>query len=242
MHVLRNLTFALVLSPLLLSGAASAAQMVVIGVSGVAMKPGDIVDGSDELTLPVGSSLTLIGEDGTPVQLSGPYTGAPDNSREGSSDAPDGPDVVGALARLLSTGDTSDTSLGAVRAGSTDSAAIPDVRAIPVGRSGDYCVSGQGATFVWRLDASETVSVTLRAADKSWEAKQQFAAGQNRLLLPPNFPVASPATFDMIVGSQSSEITLHRMPNGLSKPGFRAAWLVGAGCDLQAKALLAQLK
>lgn len=242
MHVLRNLSYALVVSPFLLAGAASAAQMVVIGVSGVEMKPGDVVDGSAQLTLPAGSKLTLIGEDGTPVQLSGPYTGAPDVSREGNSDTAGGPDVVDALARLLGGGETSETSLGAVRAGDTDSAALPDVWAIPIGRSGDYCVSGQRAAFVWRLESSKSVPVILRAADKSWEGKQQFLATQDRLLLPPNFPVVSPATFDMIVGSQASTITLHRMPAEIVKPGFRAAWLVGAGCDLQAKALLATLK
>lgn len=216
------------------------AQMVVIGVSGTDLRPGDIIESDSELKLPDGAKLTLIGPDGTPVQLAGPFDGKPGGGASAASSG--GPDVVGALSQLFSVGGTTDTSLGATRNSSGTGIATPDPRAIPIGYSGDYCVVGGGPTYLWRLEVAEPSIVTLRAADGSWEGKQQFAAGQDRLPLPPNFPAAAEQAFTLEVGAETSDIVLHRMPSGLNKPGIQAAWLVGAGCDLQAKALLAALQ
>lgn len=216
------------------------AQMVVIGVSGADLRPGDIIESDSELKLPDGAKLTLIGADGTPVQLTGPFYGAPgDGASSGTSN---GPDVVGALSKLFSVGGTTDTSLGATRDTSGTGLATPDPRAIPIGISGDFCVVGGGPTYLWRLDIAKQSLVTLRAADGPWEAKQQFAAGQDRLPLPPNFPATEIQAFALEVGAETSHIVLHRMPPGLNKPGIQAAWLVGVGCELQAKAFLATLQ
>lgn len=240
MRPFRTLALALSALPLLAPVPVMAAQMVVIGVSGADLRPGDIVESDSELKLPDGAKLTLIGPDGTPVQLSGPFSGAP--GKGAAAAASGGPDVVGALAQLFSVGGTTDTSLGATRDSSGTGFATPDPRAIPVGHSGDYCVVGGGPTYLWRLDVADASLVTLRAADGSWEGKQQFAAGQDRLPLPPNFPSAAKQAFTLEVGSEKSDIVLHKMPDGLGKPGIQAAWLVGAGCDVQAKAFLATLQ
>ncbi len=225
--------------PMLVAGSAFAAQLVVIGVSGSDLKPGDVVDGDAELTLPDGAKLTLIGEDGTPVQLAGPYKGVPGG---GSGSASGGGNVVGALAQLFSTGGTTDTSLGVTRAGGSGDAAVPSAYAIPVDASGDFCVLGGSPTFLWRVDANEAAPVVLRAADGTWQGRQQFAAGQDRLPLPPNFPGASEQAFKLTFGAQVSDIVLHKAPAGLNNSGLRAAWLARSGCDLQARALLASLQ
>ncbi|MBO6783365.1 MAG: hypothetical protein JJ899_08875 [Alphaproteobacteria bacterium] len=217
---------------------ALAAQLVVIDVSGADLKPGDVVDSGSQIDLPAGASLTLIGEDGTPVQLKGPYKGAPGSSGGGAASGDT--NVVGALAQLFSTGGTTDTTLGVTRAGGAGEA-VPSAYAIPVDASGDFCVLGGSPTFLWRVDSATQAPVVLRAADGSWQGRQQFAAGQDRLPLPPNFPNAPKQAFTLTFGAQESSIVLHKAPAGLTNPGLRAAWLVRSGCELQARALLAAL-
>ena len=239
MKLIRTLVILLAGVPLFAAGSALAAQLVVIGVSGTDLKPGDVVDGDAELTLPDGAKLTLIGEDGTPVQLAGPYKGAPGSGSGGGSG---GGNVVGALSQLFSTGGTTDTSLGVTRAGGAGEVAVPSAYAIPVGEAGDFCVLGGSPTFLWRVDGRDAAPVVLRAADGSWQGRQQFAAGQDRLPLPPNFPGASEQAFKLTFGGQVSDIVLHKAPAGLNNAGLRAAWLAGSGCGVQAKALLATLQ
>lgn len=234
----RSLGFLIAALPFAFTGAASAAEMVVIEASGVKLAPGSVVDGNDNLTLPAGAKITLIGQDGTPVQLVGPYDGKPG----AGTGATGGNNVVGALAQLLGGGDEKKTNIGATRNVQNTQFALPDPRAVPTGRSGDYCVVSGGPTFLWRLNASQPVVVTLRAADGSWEGKQPWAAGQNRLPLPPNFPSVATQAFKVTAGTESSDIVLHKMPGGLQKTGLRAAWLASKGCDLQAKAMLAKLQ
>lgn len=216
------------------------AQMVVIGVSGTDLRPGDIIESDSKLKLPDGATLTLLGADGTPLQLAGPFNGVPGGGA--STVPPDSPDVIGALTQLFSVSGTTNTSLGVTRSASGGELATPDARAIPIGLSGNFCVVGGGQTYLWRLDTAAASVVTLRAADGSWEGKQQFAAGQDRLPLPQNFPAAAKQTFALELGAETSDIVLHRMPAGLNKPGFQAAWLIGVGCELQAKAFLAALQ
>ncbi|MEP4378377.1 MAG: hypothetical protein ABJ215_05070 [Alphaproteobacteria bacterium] len=238
MAILRNLKICLAALPLVMGTVAQAADMVVVEASGVSLAPGQVVDGDKEIELPAGAKITLIGQDGTPIQLAGPYSGAPG----AGSSAGGKNDVVGALAQLLGGGNDGQTRIGATRSVTNTTFALPNPGSVPVGRSGDYCVIVGGPTSLWRVDASEGIVVSMTASDGSWEGKVPWPAGQSHIPLPPNFPQTQAQAFKLVVGTQSSDIVLHRMPNGLNKPGLQAAWMVGAGCDLQAKALLASLQ
>lgn len=221
--------------------AAAASQLVVIEASGVEIRPGQVIEGGQTLSLPEGAKLTLIDEDGTPVRLVGPFEG-PSGESSGSGE---GGRLIAALAGLFAGGEGSNTMVGATREAAAEESlrlAIPDAWAIPVGRPGDYCLRPDGPNDLWRPDASEDAILTLSKLGGGWQGQQVWRRGSSRLPMPPRFPGQPEAGFLLIHGEEAAEVTLHMLPGAVRKTALRAALMAEAGCDLQAMALLDTLK
>ena len=73
-----------------------AADLVVISSSASSLKAGSMLDGSKELTLAEGESLTLVTQQGKTLKLQGPYQGKPDAGTENSQDS-----LLDSLSRIV---------------------------------------------------------------------------------------------------------------------------------------------
>lgn len=144
----------------------------------------------------------------------------------------------------IAGGDHPMTTVGATRDGEEDALrlAIPDAWAIPVGRPGDHCLRPGGPNDLWRPDASEDVTLTLRRMGGGWQGRLVWQHGSSRLPMPPRFPGQPEAGFLLIHGEAMAGVTFHMLPGAVKKTDLRAALMTQAGCDPQAMALLDTLE
>ena len=232
----------LALSALLVVGMAAlpakaqtSGQMVVIKASGVALQEGQVIDGHQVLRLDSGSSVTLIGSNGSTVTLTGPYQQAPASGMAGQAEDPN---IVKALGKLISGRKYSTASLGVVRSATaqTGIAHLDDPWMVSVESSGARCIR-PGIVVLWREDSSNKSMVTISRSSAGLTAQADWAAGDNVL------PLASErfrdgGTYKLDVDGNKVAFTVYVLPEEYSEPGQQAAWMVQSGCTNQALALV----
>ncbi|HKF73061.1 MAG TPA: hypothetical protein VKB68_15015, partial [Stellaceae bacterium] len=149
----------LVVGTALLGAQASAAELVVVEARGLTLKPGQVVDDGQKLTLQKGDEITLVDESGAVIKLRGPYDAAP-NAGSGS-----GVDISNALA-VLSTGG-SQSAMGVVRA-KVEDVTLPDPWVIDVTHSGKACVRPGTSVVFWRQQSAGTAKLRITPVDRTW--------------------------------------------------------------------------
>lgn len=215
-----------------MAGAAAASEMVVLDAKGASMEKGTVIDGSKPITLSAGAKLTLMGADGSPISIEGPFTGKPADKAKGGGD----PKTVNALAALFAGQKKSTASLGAVRAGSAqEDVTLPQPWVISVDQSGARCIQ-KGATQLYRADSSKETTLSLTGGYKSIK-NAAWQAGQSTVTLPDNF-FADGKAYKASVGTKAVDLTIHVMPADKKAPGEIAAWMAEKGCTPQAMAML----
>jgi len=223
----------LAVGAMLLAAEASAAELVVVEARGVTLKPGEVVDSGQKLTLQRGDELTLVDESGAVIKLRGPYDAAP--SAGGGS----GVDISNALAALATGG--SQSTMGVVRA-KTEDVTLPDPWVIDVTHSGKACVRPGSSVVFWRQQSTGATKVRIMPVDRTWRAESEWPAGASELPAPSMFPITDRQTYVFDVGGQTATVTLVHVPASLGTDRMRAAWMLQKNCLNQTKALIATLK
>ncbi|MCB2100349.1 MAG: hypothetical protein KDE22_05730 [Rhodobacterales bacterium] len=222
---------------------AALAQFVVIESAAPGIAPGLVVEPGQSLTVPAGASVTLIGQDGTPVTLTGPYQGAP----EAPKGAAGGSKLIATLSHLVGSAGSDATALGAMRA-AIQTGNPPSPWAIDVDRSGAQCAMAGSAPKLWMSKApAKAVTLKIKAtggmgsgggsANVSWAPGATTAAWPDRLALDDG------ADYLLRVsgGMNAAKVTIRLVPDGLPSDAHKAAWMADQGCESQARALLASL-
>ncbi|MBL26753.1 MAG: hypothetical protein CMM50_04270 [Rhodospirillaceae bacterium] len=215
---------------------AQAADVVVLESSVPGLNPGDVIDASSELVLPDGLSLTLISESGDVIQLTGPFSGVPGGDTAGA--AAGDSSLVGDVAALIKSAGTDVSSLGAIRAGNSDSS-LQDPWLIDVSRPGTHCAPADGAVQIWRPGPESFAVLAMRplGADKGGRLKWP----DNTAVIPwPSFmTISDGAAFDVVLDEgQPYRIDFKIVPSDLPNATSKAAWMSANGCQDQALAML----
>jgi hypothetical protein len=141
------------------------ADFVVLAASGTSgeLQAGKRLADDATLSLPDGAKVTLMSRDGRMLTLEGAYSGPLDQPLEATTTAKGNDGALEKLSRLLQGGDARSAVLGAARAGAGDIPPPPGIWHVSVDSSGPRCVQ-PGALQLWRRDAGQNSSVTLRSA------------------------------------------------------------------------------
>jgi len=217
----------------LLGAQASAAELVVVEARGITLKPGEVVNDTQKLTLQRGDELTLVDESGSVIKLRGPYDGPP--SAGGGS----GVDISNVVAALGTGG--SQSAMGVVRA-KVDDVTLPDPWVVDVTHSGKVCVRPESSVVFWRQQSAGAAKLRIMPVDRTWRAESEWPAGASELPAPSMFPITDRQTYVFDVGGQTATVTLVHVPASLATDRMRAAWMLQKNCLNQTKALVATLK
>jgi hypothetical protein len=221
--------------------AAIARQLVVIESSSPSIKSGQILDSAKPLNLDRDVKLTLIADDGRVTKLLGPFSGLPDaNSGSAGASSSGGTRMIAMLSRLVGPKSMDQSSIGTVRSGIGTPPSNP--WAIDVKRRGAHCVKAKSATF-WRRKSRRSSKFSVLLMPSGSKVKVKWPKRTALLKWPGSVPLTDGAAYKIKVsGMPTKTIKLHLAPSNLPTPAHGAAWMVGKGCMVQAKALLMKLK
>jgi hypothetical protein len=208
-------------------------SLVVLKVSGVALKPGDKILGTQQLTLADGQSVSLIGPDGKMIQLKGPYDGPAAKAAEMKTAS-----VTDMLQPLFSKGKTETAMPGVIR-GATEAGPDASPWVLDVSKSGDFCVHQAVGYDLWRADNGRAETVTIQPADHpGTPVLVQFDAHKSRAALPDAMTFVDGEKYKLTGGGKTTVITAHTIPETVPLDRTAAAWFMTDHCELQAQALL----
>jgi len=213
------------------AGAVQAATLVVAEARGVALKPGEIIDGAQKLSLLQGQRVTLIAENGATLRLNGPYDEAPAASNPGAVD------WQKALGTLVEAGAPRSGDVGLVR-NSSDVADLPDPWLLEIDRPGNVCWREGASAVFWHPAAANVLPLAITPADRSWRAAASWPGGADRIAVPSTVPLRDRATYIITLAERQAAVTINAVPASLSSDEMRASWLIEKGCLAQARALL----
>ncbi|MBL8669671.1 MAG: hypothetical protein JNK11_03365 [Alphaproteobacteria bacterium] len=216
------------------AGTAVASEMVVIDSKGMPIQSGTVIDGSKPVNLSAGTALTLLGADGSPVKLAGPYAGVPAKAGK-AGDA----STVNALAALFQGQKKSTASLGAVR-GAVASRELPDPWVVSVEDAGPRCIKEGGQVVLWRSDTKNDADIALTDGVRATKPAK-WPAGQDRVAGPQGF-FSGGKSYTVTVDGKPRELQMIKVPEGQTNPAALAVWMSQQGCKAQAVALLNTLK
>jgi hypothetical protein len=219
------------------AGAAAANQFVVVASTEAAWKPGQIVPAGTTFDLPAGAKVTLVGADGSRVNIRGPYRGAPAmiTGAAGSGQ------MLQQLAQLVSRDRTETSALGATRAGA-DLIQVPgrDPLSIDVTRPGTQCIASGKRPVLWRAASSRPATGTVVRAGTDQQGQIQWATGNHSTDWPQAVAAIGGARYVIRLRDrpQPTEIELKLVPTNLPSVGHQALWMNDQGCAEQARLLL----
>jgi hypothetical protein len=219
------------LAVLLTAEPARANELVVLDAKGVDLATGAKIDGTAKLTLAAGARLTLVAADGRTIRLRGPYEEAPAPATQAVQ-----ANMGDALRNLMNQRGAGTAQLGVVRAAG-DGAELPEPWVVDVARSGPRCLPADAAAVLWGPSFGETTELKIEPADRSWRARGNWPAGQDRLALPGTIPISDGTAYQVDLGGNPASIVVFRMPAALVDPVAQTAWMLEKGCEDQARAL-----
>lgn len=236
-----------VLAGVALSGipALAASQFVVISAEPVSdsFPPGKVLVPGDTIELPEGTSLTLLGEDGSVVAIPGPARIAvTEDAVETTEDAGAAKEknrsTLSKLASLLAGEQRNADSLGVSRGFDAGEGAngLADPWVLSVHRSAQGCVRNE-AIRLGRASDADAVSLTVRGDSVDAMAELEWKAGESVVQLPQTIP---PTSDEILVkaGPKTVFIDLNLLPESVAEddPMAVMGWMVQQGCDGQALA------
>ena len=219
---------------LLLLGASpvAAADLVVVEARGIALRPGQTVDGGKPLALQDGQQVVLISPAGKTIKVRGPWDKPPVDEADNAT-----ADVSAALRSMVTAQAARTDRLGVVR-GAANLIIPPEPWLVDVTHAGNRCLpEGVPITF-WRPGPTPAVQLVIAPSDRSWRARADWPAGADRLVMPPSVPLRQRASYVVSLAGKERGITLITIPAAVATAPVRVAWMNEAGCDAQAQALL----
>lgn len=233
------IAFAIALAAWLIWGpraVAAQADMVVLEVHGLRLRPGQVIDGRSKLTLQDGQRVVLISSAGRVVKLQGPLDAPPFGDEEAAS-----VDVAGAMNALITQSLARNDRAGIVR-GTGPEAIPPEPWLVNVTQPGLRCLPTGSVITVWRPGGKGMAEFSLIASDRSWRATAIWPAGVERLELPRDLPLPGRASYMAKLADKEVNFTLITLPDTLTNDAMRVAWMEETGCEAQALALLRHLR
>ncbi|MEZ5870771.1 MAG: hypothetical protein R3D32_02790 [Nitratireductor sp.] len=230
--------------------ASSQSQYVIIGAEPVSeeFKPGRVLKPVTELNIPGGTSVTLLGEDGSVHKIPGPaaITVTEDDisaaTNDGEVKGEENRSTLAKIAGLLAGDVKNSDSLGVARnlGSSKDPKGLADPWVLSVHRSGQGCVKGDNIILGRANDATE-VSFSAKAGE-SEEKNFMWAKGDNQFVLPDALATESRELYLRITGTDVL-IDLHKLPDevDIANPMAVMGWMVEQGCEGQALAFARDL-
>lgn len=229
--------FATAFTGLVAMGPGVAAELLVLSSTAPDIEAGEMLDGAMSLTLPAGTKVTLVAQDGQTVILEGPFEGAP-SSGGGAGD----PGLLTKLSALVGGPSQDASAIGAVR--SAGGSAPNDPWVVNISRSGHHCVRSGGRPELWRPGADQAGTLSLKRLSPAKRTKTTWPRGQATLPWPERMSLTDGATYMARLrgGSTAKRLVMHVVPADLPTDVHRAVWMSDAGCVGQARRLLATLK
>jgi hypothetical protein len=231
MEALMKSALFLALMGVLAASQAEAAVLVVAEARGVALKPGDTLDSAKPLTLKQGQHVTLVSETGSTLKLDGPYDRPPV-----AGGAAGGVGLNQTLAALVTQRQARAGEFGVTRG--TTLADLPDPWVLDATHSGNVCVMEKGTPIFWRPDTRAAASLSVSPADRSWNAKTQWPAGQDRIAITTDVPMRAGETYVVTFNGTESDVTMVQVPVSLTNNDMKAGWMANRRCEQQAEALV----
>jgi hypothetical protein len=216
--------------------AAVAGDLVVVESRGTELRPGQTLDGTKTLVLRDGQQVVLISASGKTLKLRGPWDQPPESGDAGSA-----ADVAGALKSLVAAKMARTDRVGVVR-GAGDEVVPPEPWLVDVTHVGNRCVLGEEQVMFWRPVADRGAKITIAPSDRSWQARADWPAGMDRMLVPKTVPLQNRVSYIVSLDGKEAAITLITVPSALSNDAMRVGWMTEAGCAAQAQALLQQAR
>lgn len=215
-----------------LVSSAEAADYVVLGGAGTALRPGAVIADGEAVRVDAGGEVQIMARDGRIVSLRGPHDGPVPEAGAAGDGA-----VVATVSALLGGG--SGGSVGAVRGVVVESAkGSRDPWLLPVAHSGDICLAPGEAPVRLGRDGRNVVPVAFVSRDRDWKMETVWPAWASAVELASDFAPRDGERLDVRVGDSTTEWVVHLPPAGLDTPGRVAAWAADAGCRDQALAVL----
>ncbi|MEM9043267.1 MAG: hypothetical protein AAGC81_01125 [Pseudomonadota bacterium] len=209
-----------------------AAPVVILMSTSSELKPGDVRDSGDTVSLSAGQTVMLNDASGQTRNLTGPYNGPLGGSGGSTADA----SIVASLSRLVAKRQENQDKVGAVR-GNAGSANDPNL--ISVAQFGAQCLEGDAPLVLWRpkpqpapmrmmiidIESDQSAIMTWQPADRSlpWPAATLGQDGGRYWIYWPDHEATQKAI----------EIQLH-MSKAIANPAARASWMEQTGCERQA--------
>ena len=207
---------------------ASVAQVVVIASNTEQFSAGDVVESSREITLPAGTTITLISSDGGTVKLVGPYQGKPSPVPSTSNES-----LIDTLSEIA----TKESQYGlAVFRAKPNSAT--DLWAVNVSRSGTYCVrSDVGVVLQGKQAGGDRVMHIATLADPDDVTSVTWPAGKQVIDWPAATSLIDGTKYFLQFENPDSrrQVKIKLIPTGLPTEAHIAAWMWQNGCDRQAR-------
>jgi hypothetical protein len=209
------------------AGASIADDAVLLTSTAPGYAPGMVVSASDTLSLPEGSSATLLFQSGETLRLRGPFKGLLAPLRDAGSTA--------SLVRLVDAfraqgvdaaviGGTRATGLGRVRV------AIDDVQVDPR-RSGTYCLQPSTSVWIGRPD-QEHGQYSLRRGRSTKPIA--WPPGAARIEWPPNVSIDDGDRYEILTdGVSRVTVTFRLMPAEAASDAASVAQGILRGCQEQ---------
>ena len=148
--------------------------------------------------------------------------------------------MIAMLSRLVGPKSMDQSSIGTVRSGVGKPP--PNPWAIDVKRRGAHCVKANSVKF-WRTKSRKSARFLVLPMPGGPKVKVKWPKRTALLKWPESAPLTDGTTYKIKVsGMPTKTINLHLAPSNLPTPAHNAAWMVGKGCMVQAKALLMQIK
>lgn len=225
-------------------GAFAASEYVIVAVEPPADIPplGKLYRLGDLLHIERGSTVTLLGNDGSVSVLPGPadVVVTDDASEAGSAPKPaEASSSLTAISELLTNAGTQLQAIGASR-GISGTSSIVDPWTIPLEDGSTACIR-DGKLEFWRERGDKAV-VSIRYDAQSDEVKAVWDADDPKLIIPGSVP-ADVESVGVKIDDRSFRITIKHLPSSVGPREYVGlyAWMVGSGCLRQASALIQEL-
>jgi hypothetical protein len=207
-----------------------AEHFVVAEVRGVGhWHAGGTIDTGTQISLHQGQHLELISENGTTIELDGPYQGKP-SSKKG-----DGVSLLSSLGALFTEHGARTNESGTTRAQAFH--ILPEPWLIDVTRAGSACVRDTAPPVFWRPDTKSEATLVVMPDDRSWKATEHWSSGQDRLVVETEVPMRPGTIYFVSLNGAEVAIKLTGVPGSLTNDDMRAAWMADKRCQAQAMAL-----
>ena len=242
-----NLVRAIVCSIILttvFAASARAGKLVIIASDVPGLAAGDIIGTGDALEIPKGASITLVAENGEPINLVGPFSGSPGQAAAGGGTS----GLIDALALLMTSPDNyyepgASRAIGGGASQELEVAGFDDVWMVNVTRRGPRCLPAGVPVLLWRPEPRPEVKLSVGRTTANTVVKLTWPRDAATIGWPAEVTIVDGAAYSIRqdISKSADRVTLRLIPIGFANSAHLALWLEDVSCTQQARAVLGNL-